>query len=161
MRMSRPDPKLRTESETGFSLLEMLIVLTIMALMLSLIGSRSVTAIESTRFAQTADAGIGSLKLLRVEAMLDNRPLLILGSNIADAQTLPNGRIRQLSLPEGWVVSGDNILISKTGICSGGQITLQGPSNRRATYKMSPPLCNPVRVATIPRPKSRASTPYR
>lgn len=151
MRMCLPDPKLRTESEAGFSLLEMLIVLTIMSIMLTLIGVRSMTAIESTRFAQTADAGISSIKLLRVEAMLNNLPLSIVGTRLTDAQitgtlNLPNAQIRQLDLPEGWHVTGDTILISKTGICGGGQITLQGPSSRRASYNLQPPLCDPHRI---------------
>ncbi|PHR93592.1 MAG: hypothetical protein COA69_02845 [Robiginitomaculum sp.] len=153
MRMSRLKTKLaktrpaktRPEAETGFSLLEMLIVLAIMGLMLSLVGARSITAIESTRFASTADAGIASIRLLRAEAMLNDMPLHVIGS---EAPIRHNGQVRALNLPQGWTVSGDNILISKTGICSGGQLTLQGPSNRRATYALTPPLCEPHRIET-------------
>ena len=126
----------------GFSLLEMLIVLTIMALMLALIGARSLTAIESTRFSTTSKAGIGSINLLRMEAMLRNRPITIVNTS----QRIDYWHYRHLALPEGWQVSGDQIHISKTGICQGGSITLQGPTNRRATYKLKPPSCKPTRI---------------
>lgn len=148
MRMFPPKPrpaKTRPEAESGFSLLEMLIVLAIMGLMLSLVGVRSITAIESTRFASTADGGIASIRLLRAEAMLNDMPLYVIGSGTL---ALHNGQIRALDLPQGWTVSGDNILISKTGICNGGQLTLQDPTNRRATYALSPPLCEPRRIET-------------
>lgn len=143
-------PKNRPAFAAGFSLLEMLIVLTIMGLMLSLIGARSVTAIESTRFARTADAGIGSIKRIRVEALLYNLPLQIIGTppSLDAKDILPHRHLRSLDLPNGWLVYGDPILISKTGICGGGQLTLQGPSNRQASYILTPPLCEANRVAS-------------
>ena len=146
MQMCRPKtrPKTSLAVNLGFSLLEMLIVLTIMALMLSLMGARSITAIESTRFAATANSGIGSIKLLRAEAMLNERAIKIVNTDTHIDQWY----YRHLNLPEGWQVFGNPIHISKTGICQGGRITLQSPGNRRATYELKPRSCEPTRITT-------------
>lgn len=147
MRIFPLKPQTATNPESGFSLLEMLIVLSIMGLMLSLVGARFMTSIESTRFARTADAGISSIKLLRAEAMLYNLPLRVIGTG-EDAHIIARKHQRRLDLPKGWTVTGDTLVISKTGICSGGKITLQGPSTRKAIYQLAPPLCEPRRVPT-------------
>ena len=149
MRISVPE-RGRAKSgryNAGFSLLEMLIVLTIMGLMLSLVGTRFITTIESTRFSRTADAGISSIKLLRAEAMLGNFPLHVVSAGKqSELAKVPNHQIRRLNLPEGWSVNGDNIFISKTGVCGGGKVILQGPTKRRAAYRLDPPLCAPRRT---------------
>ena len=139
MRMFPPSTPSKS---AGFSLLEMLIVLTIMGLMLSLMGARSLTAIEATRFINTANAGIGSIKILRAEAVLNNTPIRIINSST----NIQSRQEKHLDLPQGWQVSGDIIQISKAGMCQGGYITLQGPTNRRATFALSPPKCEPVRI---------------
>jgi len=56
--------------DSGFSLLELLIVLAIMSVMLSIAGTRVISSIESARFARTVDAAIANIRLIRADAML-------------------------------------------------------------------------------------------
>ncbi len=137
----------KLKNQAGFSLLEMLIVLAIMGLVLSLVGVRMVSSIEASRFARTADGGIAKIRSIRAEALLDNRALLVMTGNISAPQRQrfkPDQR-RTLELPAGWTVTGSPIAISKTGFCSGGRITLRGPSGRQAHYDLQAPACLPER----------------
>ena len=144
MLIFRHKPKHEDTLAYGFSLLEMLIVLAIMGLILSLISVRMVSSIESSRFSQTASAAMEDIKLVRVRAMLDKTAVRIVPTDtVLDAKTVETF---PLNLPEGWVVKGDIIAISKTGYCSGGNLTLTNPGNRKIAFSLSAPKCEAVRV---------------
>ncbi|PHR62624.1 MAG: hypothetical protein COA47_02615 [Robiginitomaculum sp.] len=137
------------DRRSGLSLLEMLVVLAIMGMMVSLIGARLVTSVESTRFSRTADAAIAGIKIMRVEAMLGGIAYQIreIEPNSSSGQRF-NVQIRRFDLPDGWQHLGDVIEISETGFCSGGRVTLKGPSGRLATYQLDPPRCEGTRIVS-------------
>ncbi len=137
-----------SDRRSGLSLLEMLVVLAILGMMVSLIGARLVTSVESTRFSRTADAAIAGIKIMRVEAMLAGMAYQIreIDANPSTEQRF-NLQTRRFDLPDGWQHLGDVIRISETGFCSGGRVTLKGPSGRLATYQLDPPRCEGTRIA--------------
>ena len=132
----------------GFSLLEMLVVLAIMGIVLSVVSVRMVSSIESTRFVKTAEMAVRDIKLLRLEAMLDKKSIKIFGSSDRESEkSSANIEIHRLNLPNDWTVAGDDILISTTGFCSGGYITIKDQSGRKIQFNLTPPKCDVERKA--------------
>ncbi len=139
-----------TPSESsGFSLLEMLIVLAILGILLSLVSVRLVNSLESARFVKTSENAISDIRLIRLRAMLDMKDVEIHSSSKIN-RPLPieqNKVIKFLDVPKDWNVAGDILYISKAGTCSGGTMTISDNNGRRAIYYMSPPKCNAERQA--------------
>jgi len=141
-------PRNISDRQEGFSLLEMLIVLSIMGVVLSLVGVRLVSSIESTRFVRTAESAIADIKLIRLQAVLDERSVVITGAQEAgDRVSLKEINFRRLNLPDDWTVTGDDISISKTGFCSGGAIIMKDKTNREIRFNLSAPKCDAERSA--------------
>lgn len=137
-----------TRSDSGFSLLEMLVVLAIMAVALSIVGASMMRSIDATRFDRSADAAIASLLTLRADAMLASEARVIIPDN-ANSQ-IRNGFAqttqRRLALPNGWRVEGDVIHISPSGICKGGAVRLYNGGGRFRDYALLPPKCAALRA---------------
>jgi len=135
--------KIEASSEAGFSLLEILVVLALMGIMLSVVSVRLVGTAESVYFKKTADDIMANILPLRANAILNDEPrILTLTANSVQRLPLSQRKIaRPINLPEGWRVEGDDIFISKTGVCFGGDITLSDNTGRRASYKFVPPAC--------------------
>jgi len=137
-------------STSGFSLLELLVVLAIMSIVLSLAGARMFSSLESTRFFRTADAAVADVIRLRAEAMLGNESLtLITDSTPAESAADAPRKHRRLNVPAGWRVSGAPVTISAAGVCGGGQLRLQSPQGRQIDYRLSPPKCTPERLIAV------------
>ena len=132
-------------NESGFSLLEILIVLAIMGLMMTLVAPRLVSSIEAVRFARTADLGAQQISQLRAQAILRKQPVIFAPSGNLETDVNAIG-VSALDLPEGWSVSGDVMRISATGLCTQGQFRLTNPNGQVADYLFTPPKCRPVRV---------------
>lgn len=138
-----------SRTDAGFSLLEIIVVLAIMALMLSLVGTRMVNAIESNSFIRTSEAAVADMLLVRADAMLSGEPRSFITHSVSqsemDARTLQS--LRRFDVPDNWTVEGSVIDISASGICSGGYISIRNPQGRRAVYKLTPPKCESSRVS--------------
>lgn len=133
--------------EHGFSLLEMLVVLAIMALMLSIISTGMARTLESARFDRVSEAAMADIRLLRTRAMLDKQPVWLVPFGDENVQTgFQSSRVKRLDLPEGWVSRGEIIAISSAGMCRGGQVSIESAEGRKAFYKLIPPRCEPERV---------------
>lgn len=135
-------------TDAGFSLLEMLVVLAIMAVALSVVGASMMRSIEATRFARSADAAIASLLSLRADAMLASEARVILPDN-ANSQArshFPQTTQRRLAMPAGWRAEGDIIQISPSGICKGGAVRLYNAGGRFRDYALLPPKCTALRA---------------
>lgn len=137
-----------SQSDSGFSLLELLVVLAIMSVMLSLAGATMIKNIESTRFARTADAVMAEVLTIRADAVLTGAPRVIVSQNRGTPQNtdINPAHIRRLSLPNGWQILGDPVQISERGICGGGRLRVIAPSGRRAEYALSAPKCAATRI---------------
>ena len=135
--------------EAGFSLLEIIVVLAIMALMLSLVGARMVSAIESNSFIRTSEAAIADILLVRSDAVLsgETRSFVTHSTAAAEMEARDLQSLRRFDVPEDWTVEGDIIDISASGVCSGGYISIQNSQGRKVVFQLSPPKCEPVRVS--------------
>jgi len=134
--------------QEGFSLLEMLVVLAITGVVLSIVSIRLVSSIESTRFVKTAEMAVADIKLIRLQAIFNKKSVKIIGANVSEAEkTSANITIHHLNLPNDWTVAGDDILISTTGFCSGGYITIKDQTGRRIKFNLMPPTCDAERMA--------------
>lgn len=135
-------------SELGFSLLEIIVVLAIMGLMLSLVGARMINTIESNSFIRTADAAIADILLVRSDAMLNGESRAFVTHSVLntelDSRNLQS--LRRFDVPEDWIVEGQTIDISPSGVCSGGYISIRNSQGRLVVYRLNPPKCNPIRV---------------
>jgi len=138
-------PKPEALKDSGFSLLEILIVLAIMGVMLSIAGTRMMSSIESARFARTVDAAIANIRLIRADAMLKAETRIILTSNISKSEQ-PRNQWRSLSVPEGWTVIGSPLHIAANGICLGGEVRIISSDGRFADYEILAPKCETRRL---------------
>ena len=136
------------DREAGFSLMEILVVLAIMGLMLSVVSVRLVRTIESAYFSKTADAAMADLLLLRADAVLtgQSRILITDTSRLQELNDFQKKTTRRFNLPEGWSANGEQIFISRTGACFGGNIAIADNEGRRAVYTLTPPRCKVVRA---------------
>jgi len=124
----------QAHTDSGFSLLEMLVVLAIMSLVLTIVGGGVVKTIEANRFSRTSESLIKKIKHLRLKAILDNHSRQFIWDQ-PDSLVL-------LNLPQDWRVKGDNISISKTGYCSGGSIVITDKTGRFKKIELTKPKCD-------------------
>ncbi|WP_371396358.1 Tfp pilus assembly protein FimT/FimU [Fretibacter rubidus] len=138
----------KSAADAGFSILEIIIVLTIMGIMLSLVGARMMTSLEATRFARTVDAAMADIRLIRADAMLSKQPrYIVTDSSIRSLdEATPTAHIKALSVPPDWRVMGNTITISPSGVCAGGRFRIIAPDGRRADYVIAPPKCEATRL---------------
>lgn len=136
--------------ESGFSLLEIIVVLAIMALMLSLVGTRMINTIESNSFIRTSEAALADMLIVRSDAMLSGEPRAFVTNSVmkAEIDTRDAQSLRRFDVPQDWTVEGSIIDISPSGVCSGGYISIRNPQGRKAVYRLNPPKCGAVRVST-------------
>ena len=135
--------------EAGFSLLEIIVVLAIMALMLSLVGARMVNTIDSNSFIRTSEAAVADVLIVRSDAMLSGEPRSFVTHSVNEDEMQARGlqSLRRFDVPEGWTVEGDVIDISPSGVCTGGYISIKNAQGRKVVFRLSPPKCEPVRVS--------------
>ena len=135
--------------EAGFSLLEIIVVLAIMALMLSLVGARMVSTVESNAFIRTSEAAIADILLVRSDAVMSGEARAFVTHSVSEAEMEARDlqSLRRFDVPEDWTVEGDVIDISPNGVCSGGYISMQNPQGRKAVFQLASPKCQPVRVS--------------
>lgn len=76
---------------------------------------------------------------------VDN-PDLTISPAISEAQSSAVSAYlsREVSLEEGWGISGDDVIFLKTGVCLGGDVTLSAPSGRKRILKFQAPDCRLV-----------------
>ena len=138
--------------EAGFSLLEIIVVLAIMALMLSLVGTRMINSIDSNSFIRTSEAAVADVLIVRSDAMLsgETRSFVTHSVSEADRRARDLQSLRRFDVPEGWTVEGNVIDISPSGVCTGGYISMRNGQGRKIVFRLSPPKCEPVRVSLDP-----------
>ncbi|MBT9500739.1 MAG: type II secretion system protein [Burkholderiaceae bacterium] len=103
----------------GFTLLELLVVMALVAMVLGLVGPASMRAIDAAQ-----ERGIAA----DLEAALSGLPLQAFRSG--QELTLDGGQIRQLvpDLPSTWDINLDRPLrYGSSGMAAGGQVTMRVP----------------------------------
>jgi len=130
-RLSRPG---------GFTLLEMLVVLVVMAGLAAIAGPRLMTMYDSVRAAAERDDVLDQIRSLTTHAWREGRKLEFTGWPV-DGEADEGDAARHLDLPEGWTVEvAEPIIFRQTGACLGGEITLTF-SERQYHYELAAPYC--------------------
>ncbi len=155
----------RHTKQSGMSLLEVLVVLVILGLTVVVTGPPMFKILESVAFKTETDDLARQISSLRVAALLEKRTLTLeaqalatygnandvegvsgkigqqitpVNENLTRSET---ENLRSVSLPEGWILEGDDIVFLKTGVCLGGTIILKAPSGRAKTLAFRAPEC--------------------
>ncbi len=121
--MTRMSGSCRPEAgsaQTGFTLLEILIVLALVAVLAALVAPR---------LSRTYEAVAGSGERAEVVRQLERLPLRArsLGVDIHVEQDAAATLAEHLTLPQGWQVRPlDDLAIQGNGICKGGRVEVSG-----------------------------------
>lgn len=136
-------------SETGFSLLELIVVLAIMSILLSLVSVRLFQSIEQANFVKSSRTAISSLQSVRARASLDRNSYLIVTDNsqIRERPGYDEDQIRYFDLPDGIAVYGEPIEILGSGFCKGGRLRFESESGQAVTFDLEAPDCR-LKTAT-------------
>lgn len=133
-----PGPTCAQPEAAGFSILELLVVLLLLAFISALAIPRITALYDSVTYGMERDDVLNSLAGLGYAAYARGKAFSI--SRQASSNT---GGAIPLKLPEGWTVAALNpISYSMEGICSGGAVTLEG-RGRTLSVELEPPLCRP------------------
>jgi len=157
-----PDPQ---HTQRGMTLLEVLVVLTIIGLVTAVSAPLLARSLESVRFRVDSDRALKAVQALRVEALVEGRKLSVSGrlpfvdekagpspirtvdfglsdQTAGDAETRPRAAgLAGENWPENWAVAGDDIIFLPTGVCLGGTIELRGPNGRSRFAALKAPDC--------------------
>lgn len=123
-----------TSFKNGFTLLEMIVVLSILGLISAIAFPRLGTVYSSLEKTTQKDDLTNQIKLLNFKAYQS-------GKKFSLAEAVEEEEL--IKLPEGWhLVSGKQITYSEIGVCSGGEATFQS-DNTFISFKLEAPLCEP------------------
>ena len=147
MLILNPEKVSPKKNECGYSLLEILIVLTILGLSLSVVNVPLAQSYGRVKISQTAKKIVNDIKHIRIRALIEQEAtLVILSPNRVSSNTPTNISKKQLNMPAGWKAEGDNITISANGFCQGGYLKLTAPNGRVMSYSLLSPSCLVERI---------------
>lgn len=128
-------------SATGFTLLELLVVLLITSLLAGLAAPRVVDALDRKRIDNGFRLLERQVSLLRQRLIASGAPLKLTQDVLE--RPLNDGRT-PFSPPEGFGVKIDReIQFGANGACSGGDIVLIAPGGQERRLRLDPPFCLP------------------
>jgi general secretion pathway protein G len=118
--------------QAGFTLLETLIALTLLAIVGALVAPGLTRLADRARLAEARD---------RLERALVMAP----GAARAAGASADLVAVLTPHLPPGWRLLADPpILVREDGACAGGRLSAVAPS-ARIDWRLTPPFCRPVR----------------
>ncbi|MDZ7628386.1 MAG: prepilin-type N-terminal cleavage/methylation domain-containing protein [Parvularculaceae bacterium] len=123
--------------ERGFSLIELVVTLAIMAFALSVAAPPIVRMLASAAFREDVDALERELENIRVLAFFGGAAVTF------DPRTAASGPLetaRELT-SRGWTFAGDPIVATAEGVCTGGILTAAAPGGRNVTVVVTAPDC--------------------
>jgi general secretion pathway protein G len=136
----RPMPRSR-----GFTLLEILVVLTLIALATGLVAPRFVTFLESANRADADRQFVAAFARLPVAAYTRRQEMSFASNAVADAAAVrPLMPPPHLALPPGWGIRFDRPLtVTPLGVCSDAQGLVFTPEGSRK-FSVTGPDCRAV-----------------
>jgi len=121
---------------TGFTLLEMIVVLAILGLASALVAPSAMRSIDSWRREAQTDALLDQIRALPGTARSKGRPVLIDTAALSgDAPPLRVEADWTLRVPKAWTVHAN-------GICEGGRVVIGNDYGTR-TIAVAAPFCDP------------------
>lgn len=122
--------------QSGFTLLEMIVVLAILGLASALVGPSMVRSIDSWRRQAAMDGLLDQLRALPGNARGSGKPITVSDATLASAT--PPLRIDAdwtLHAPEPWTIGAN-------GVCQGGEVVVANAHGER-TIGIAAPFCDP------------------
>jgi prepilin-type N-terminal cleavage/methylation domain-containing protein len=130
---------MQNNTNKGYTLLELMVVLAIIGLMISIATPRLITMYNATQFSLEKDDIAFQLSLLPTKVYLK-------GKNLSLKEIMEERSGAFLSLPPDWqVLNPDSIAsikYSQFGFCNGGELQL-ARNERPFILQLTPPLCKP------------------
>lgn len=121
------------KNHNGFTLIELMIVLFIVALLAGMIAPRLITFYDSVQAAYERDEVLTRLNELAYQAFQQSRDFTL--------TTYPSVEKIPLELPQGWqLVTEKPIKFRSNGACSGGKVTLRYREQLFYLW-LEPPFC--------------------
>ena len=123
---------------SGFTLVEILIVLVIVAMLAGVSLPRLLTLYESVENSATRNAIRDQIEGLGYRAYTTGKPIVLEASSVSD------GRVKDypLQLPPGWRVDVSQPLrYSPHGYCGGGKVIINDPNGGTQAFNLVPPRC--------------------
>lgn len=121
-----------TRTRTGYSLLEVIVVVAILGLAATVSTPSLLRMIASQQAQQVVRGIVTEFGALRAEAFIQN--------TVFTAEALEE-RL-SLAAPADWTLQvDDSVMLSGNGYCSAGSITVQSPSARRWTIQVNEGDC--------------------
>lgn len=126
-------------TEGGFTLLELVVVLALLALATALVAPSGFRMIASWRRATEVDAALAAIASVGSTAAREGR------SRELDAGPVDDGALA--GLPDGWRVTLDAPLkVRANGACGDSQGLLRGPDAYEQPFKVVAPFCRTQRM---------------
>lgn len=130
-------------SAAGFTLLEMIVVLALLALATALVAPAGFRTIETWRRATDVDAALGSLSALGAQAQHQGRAR-VLDRGVVAGDALDG-------LPEGWTIHLDAPLqVQANGACNATRGTLRASGGYSQAFEVQAPFCRARRAGSGP-----------
>lgn len=127
---------LGSAGQGGFTLLEMLVVMTLVGLLAATVTPRLYKTMERRQVAAERQLLIASIERLGYRSYLDGQSRQLTGSSTDNAADYP------IQLPDGWQLeTAKPVEFFSTGICGGGTISLIEPDGSSQRYLLKPPTC--------------------
>ncbi len=134
----RPADACFPDRKRGFTLLEMLVVLVLLAVLAGLAVPRLITMYEAAEWRLERDEALKNLATLSYMAYIAGAEFELVQFPGAGGDRLP------LTLPPGWQLTARRpIHYFFNGVCTGGALQLTG-RGRSMEVMLEPPLCRPV-----------------
>lgn len=115
----------------GFTLLELLVVLTLIGIIAGMVGPRLFSVADKLRYRNELQSMQLAINALPVDALLSGRPRIIDTHGAADLQ-----------LPDGWhVMAKKPIRYQTNGICLGGELVVLHGDSIVSQLNLEAPYC--------------------
>jgi len=135
--VSRSASRQCRRDQHGFTLLEMLAVLAILAVILGSVAPSLSRAVSSVDFATKIDRISRAIPALRTKALLERRRF-VFPANIDGVDPYKD---LETPMPDGWSIEGRSIVFMETGVCLGGTLRIVSPDGRSRELTFTPPDC--------------------